>query len=460
MAGRILIADDVATSRMTLRVQLASSRYDVTMAESPRDLDAYLRLAAPDLMILADRFGALDGPSLVRQIRARAGFGQTPILAVLDRSRSDVRTALLAAGADDILQRGHSPAALMARVRALLRAGEMRAETLRRKETAAAFGFAETAVAFESAARISFVTENAQGMAVWTGALPRMINGTVSVQDPLLALDDSRGNHPADAFVVDSSLPHAAGGLAFLSELRSRGPTRHAAILYVHAEDDPDAGATALDLGANGLVAASAKPEELALRLRTLLKRKAEGDALRKTVEDGLRLAAIDSLTGLYNRRYAMAYLERAAKESERTGKPFAVMVADLDHFKSINDSFGHAAGDAVLRKLARTIRDGLRGEDLVARLGGEEFLIVMPATDLDRARPAAERLCRKVSQMSVKVPRFDKPIRATISIGGAVGGATGTPADVDTLVARADEALYRAKSGGRNKVDICRTAA
>lgn len=460
MAGRILIADDVATNRLTLGVQLRNARYEVSTVETSSELLRCLRRVAPDLLVLSDRFADEDGVDLCRRIRADRRTREIPVLMLLQDPAMEARIKPLEAGADEILSKPYTEFALMARVRALLRARETRAETVRRQQTAATFGFAEAQAEFCDPTRVTLVPADPSTGDRWLADLPGLVGAKVSIKSPNMALDDADGSGSADAFVVDSDISRPGGGMALLSDLRSRPGARHAAILFAHPVDDTDTGATALDLGANDLVPLTASPAEIALRLRTQIRRKREADALRKTVEDGLRLAATDPLTGLFNRRYAMAYLDRAASESRRTGKPFAVMVADLDHFKRINDEFGHSAGDDVLRRVAHAMRDCLRGEDLVARLGGEEFLVVMPATDLDRARPAAERLCRIVADMPMAIPGGHDPIFVTMSVGGAVGGASADGSDVETLVARADAALYRAKADGRNKVDISLTAA
>jgi two-component system cell cycle response regulator len=161
-----------------------------------------------------------------------------------------------------------------------------------------------------------------------------------------------------------------------------------------------------------------------------------------------------------------------------RTDKPFAVMIADLDHFKSINDRFGHAVGDAVLIDVAQRLRRNLRAVDLVARFGGEEFLIVMPNTGLKAARTAARRLCSAVQETPVmKNPvasdiqpaSLVPPLHVTISIGVAIAGDPDTApflpdmVQADTvarLLDAADQALYKAKDKGRNCVRMSRPAA
>jgi len=262
-----------------------------------------------------------------------------------------------------------------------------------------------------------------------------------------------------DIYVIAGDLADPGGGLRLLSELRSRPVTRHAAVLMVLSEGARGQAAMALDLGANDLLVAGFDPDELALRLTRQIRRKREADRLRETVRDGLRAAVIDPLTGLYNRRYAQPHLARIATRAVETGRHFALMVLDLDRFKDVNDTHGHATGDAVLREVARRVKRNLRSVDLVARIGGEEFLVAMPDTTLPEARRAAERLCRVICETPVQMPEAAGGLTVSVSIGVAMGGGAATT-DVDLLLSQADKALYGAKSDGRNQVTISRSAA
>jgi two-component system cell cycle response regulator len=180
---------------------------------------------------------------------------------------------------------------------------------------------------------------------------------------------------------------------------------------------------------------------------------------MRRQLSDGILQAMTDPLTGLYNRRYALNRLSAIAEASVAGGKPFAVMVLDLDHFKRVNDAFGHAAGDAVLVEVAKRVAAGMRARDFVARLGGEEFIVVLPETSVEAARSTAERLRRVVEATEFVLPGADAPLSLTVSIGVALGGGSGRTS-ADALVGLADTALYSAKAEGRNKVTFGRTAA
>jgi two-component system cell cycle response regulator len=190
---------------------------------------------------------------------------------------------------------------------------------------------------------------------------------------------------------------------------------------------------------------------ELTARVRTQIRRQRLHDRLRENYERSLALALTDSLTGLYNRRYVLAHLDGLMRRGEEGGKHPAVLLFDIDNFKRINDTWGHAAGDEVLCELARrTLRD-VRSFDLVARYGGEEFLVVMPETPTAVAATVAERLRLAMANTPFALSGERIEIPVTISVGVAtMRDETDTPA---LLLKRADEALYAAKNAGRNKI-------
>jgi two-component system, cell cycle response regulator len=207
-------------------------------------------------------------------------------------------------------------------------------------------------------------------------------------------------------------------------------------------------------------------PQELALRLNAQLRRKARTDRLRNNVRDGLRAAVLDPMTGLYNRRYAMPQLSKIARQSAQTGRGFAVMLADLDHFKRINDTYGHPVGDSVLTETARRLGSQLGPADMLARVGGEEFMIVVPDTDHSAAFLAADRLCRRINSQPFRAPGLQEPVHVTISIGVVIaaprssGRTFSGDRSAQTLIGQADRALYEAKDSGRNQVTLIRAAA
>jgi two-component system cell cycle response regulator len=212
----------------------------------------------------------------------------------------------------------------------------------------------------------------------------------------------------------------------------------------------------AFDLGADHVVVPGVTAPELAYRLRSLVRRKRAADRQRTRMQDSLRLALVDPLTGLYNRRYAAPQLTAIAARAAASDSTFAVMVVDLDRFKRVNDQHGHAAGDLVLVEVARRLSANLRDKDLLARIGGEEFLIVLPDSSMTDARSVAERLCHAVEERPIRLPS-GAGLTVTVSIGVAVSGGA---VSVEAVVEQADLALLQSKESGRNQVTFRLSAA
>jgi two-component system, cell cycle response regulator len=206
-----------------------------------------------------------------------------------------------------------------------------------------------------------------------------------------------------------------------------------------------------LDIGVHDYLVRPVDRNELVARVRTQVRRKRFAERLRDSVHASMELAVTDPLTKLHNRRYLDCHLAALFEESALRGLPIAVLLLDIDHFKSINDSYGHDAGDEVLRDFASRIRALTRGIDVVARFGGEEVVVLMPDTPLEGAHAVAERIRQRIGATPFAIHRGTRAITVTVSIGVAARGAE--DATADALLKRADLALYRAKGEGRDRV-------
>jgi two-component system cell cycle response regulator len=233
--------------------------------------------------------------------------------------------------------------------------------------------------------------------------------------------------------------------------MRSGEPTRHLPILAVVDPDDKKRAVRALELGAHDIIARPVDEEVLVARARTLMRRKRYMDALRTRLDRSLELAITDQLTGLYNRRFLDAQLGPLVQRAQCGGEPVSVMAIDIDHFKRCNDAFGHDVGDAVLREFAVRLGSNTRPSDFACRLGGEEFVVIMPRTAGDIACLAAERLRRSICASPFVAPGLGEPLEITVSIG--VACTEGAEDTSEAVLKRADEGLYEAKRSGRNRV-------
>jgi two-component system cell cycle response regulator len=456
MTGRILIVDDVATNRIVMKVKLAAACYAVEQADSGAAALESARRSRPDLIVLDVLMPDISGLEVCRRLKADPDTADIPVILVTALADRASKMAGLEAGADDFLTKPVDEVALLARVRSLLRARDTVQELRERGEATSGLGFAEAMAGFESKpkpGRICLVAPGTQGAVVWKCALDDQLGGEVRVVPREAALTDigATPEDAADVFVISADLTQRNEGLRLLSDLRSRPGTRNAATLMVLPENDSERAAIALDLGASDILYAPVDTQELAIRVRAQLGRKQQADRLRTNLRAGLELAVTDSLTGLHNRRYGMFQLERML---ERPGQGAAVMMLDLDRFKNINDDFGHAAGDEVLRLVGRRLRAQLRAGDLLARIGGEEFLVALPTADRSVAMDCAERLRRTIADAPFEIHGRAEPIDVTMSVGLALSTGGGTETAENVLM-RADAALYGAKSDGRDQVTL-----
>lgn len=464
--GTVLIADGVATNRILLKAKLKPWSYDVIVTGSAEGLLAQARREAPTLIILSDNLPDGRAAMICAQFKADKMLLHVPIIAIARSQDEADRLCLLRAGADDVFARPLRDMVLQARMRSLIRARIGIQELNLRDGTSRAMGFAEAQQNFAPPGRVALLAPDLSTAETWQSSLaPTLGNVRLSshgFRDSLAVL--SREPVP-DVFVIGLHGPSASRGLRLLADLRASPATRHAGVLAILEDStNPTLAADALDLGAGDLMAHGFAPAELALRLGSQITQKQTQDRLRAWVEDDLRAAVRDPMTGLFNRRYAMPYLTRVIEENIQSGRGFAVMVADLDHFKTVNDRFGHAAGDAVLIEAARRLRSDLRAEDLIARMGGEEFLIVLPESSREDAHIAAERLRTSVNAAPFVLPGLDQQIRITVSIGVAVccfECLARTPAvqNATRLLKLADDALYGSKGAGRNLVTMVHAA-
>ncbi|WP_319826373.1 diguanylate cyclase domain-containing protein [Thalassovita sp.] len=455
MPGKILIIDGIATNRISLRVRLCAAYYDVVQASSGAEGVAALVSERPDIVLISPTLPDITACDLCRRFRADAGPGDLPIVVMDPDLNRDRRLAALDAGADDALDRHIEPRLLLARLRSLLRHGTSREDRNLHSSARASIGFAEPAPAFEQQPHVALVSEDAGRALTWMKRLQQQRPYRFTLHSPrALSLDFGQHGVP-DAILIGGGLGEEPDfGAALLAALGSQPGFRRCRFLVVLPDSRPDPAVQMLDLGAHDLMTGPFDAEEAALRLDQQLRRKARSDELHETLQNGLRAALIDPLTGLHNRRHALPELARMVDE----GGPLAVMLADLDHFKRLNDSYGHAAGDTVLAEVSRRLRHALRPGDLLARFGGEEFLIALPDVPARHARQTADRLCMAIGGLPVQIPGLLRPVPVTISIGliqhdGSAGQSLPTQTRVSQLLERADLALYDAKAHGRNQV-------
>ncbi|MEM8824686.1 MAG: diguanylate cyclase [Pseudomonadota bacterium] len=469
MSGRILIVDDVATNRFVMKVKLAAARYDVVQAASGAEALEIARQGNVDLIIMDMRMPGLTGAEATHQLRSDAATADLPVILVTASDETKARMEGLSAGADDFLTTPVDEIALLARVRSLLRVREEEREYESRAEglialsepTAPVRGFAESGQAAFQAARMEGRIALLQGPeATWLCGQMDDLRKLFREEFAFLSRDGALALSRADApdlFLIDADCCGHNEGLRLMSELRSRSATRHAAIVIVLPAGETERAANALDMGAADVVYRPVACDEIAMRLRTQLARKRRADQMRDTLDSGLRMAVTDPLTGLHNRRYGLHHLDRVAARCRAQGLRAGIILMDVDHFKRVNDTHGHPVGDRVLSKVAQVLKESLRGEDLVARIGGEEFLAILPDAGLEQVRAVAERLREAIAALRVPLDGGAE-LGVTLSLGVAM--LEDRPDAAPHALACVDRALYAAKDGGRNRLTLATDAA
>jgi two-component system cell cycle response regulator len=459
MSARVLVVDDVLPNVKLLAAKLTREYFDVVTANSGPEALERIKAQHPDIVLLDVMMPGMDGFEVCERIRADPATMHIPVIMVTALSDAADRVRGLEAGADDFLTKPVNDVALFARVRSLVRLKMMMDEWRLRESTSGQLGMLVSTDSVQTqtaeGARVLVVEDSAIDLDKINETLARdrnMVTDTDSCAAGLeLALREE-----FDLIIVSLTLMRE-DGLRLCSQLRSQERSRQIPILLLADETDMDRVAKGLELGANDYLIKPIDRNELLARARTQVRRKRYQDKLRANYEQSLSMALTDSLTGLFNRRYLSAHLPRLLDRSGGNSKPVSALMFDIDHFKVVNDSWGHGVGDEVLKEVAGRASRNLRNFDLVARLGGEEFVVIMPDTDMAHAMLVAERLRKRIAETSFEVTAPVQKIDVTISIGVAVTDsrldADGKPESGEQLLRRADMALYQAKRAGRNRV-------
>ena len=459
--GTILIVDGISTNRIVLKVKLTTAFYHVLQAGTMAEALQMIRTDKPDLVISALNLPDGSAAQLCQRLGTTPAMTTVPVLAIGSTQDPQTRLETLRAGAFDVMEKPVNEMLLLGRVRSMIRTHHQLAEWQMREETSCALGLAEAPPEFLRPGNITLIGPNAGPLQAWVRSLAPHLRAryTVSLlEDAMAGLHG--GMPPPDAVVLTlpDNTEQTDSCLRLISALRASVQTRDIAVLVIQKTPDPLRATSALDLGADDLMTGAFNAAEMAVRMQMLLRRKRQVAQMLQSVRTGLREVVNDPLTGLYNRRYAMPYMSRLIERSTLSATPFGLIVADMDHFKRINDVYGHASGDAVLEETARRLRSAVNTTDMIARMGGEEFLIAMPATDVATARSVANRICRTIGGKGFDIPGADSPVSITVSLGLTMGTpphymAKTTAKTLDALLDRADKALYDAKMDGRNRV-------
>jgi len=452
MSARVLVVDDVLPNVKLLAAKLTREYFNVITASNGPEALEMVRRESPDIVLLDVMMPGMDGFEVCEKIRSDPATMHIPVVMVTALSDGADRVRGLEAGADDFLTKPVNDVALFARVRSLVRLKMMMDEWRLRETTSGQLGVLEPTGTLNSesfeGARVLVLEDSRLDLDRVTETLKRDHAHVMAADACAVALERALADD-LDLVVISLTLMNE-DGLRLCSQLRSHERTRQVPILLMVEEGDLNRVAKGLELGANDYISKPIDRNELLARARIQIRRKRYQERLRANYEQSLSMALTDSLTGVFNRRYINAHLPRLLERAIDNHKPVAILLFDIDHFKVVNDSYGHTVGDEVLKEVSNRASRNLRTFDLVARLGGEEFVVILPDTDAEAALTVAERLRGLIADTLFKVSADVGEIPVTVSIGVTVGGRLGDTAE--GLIRRADEALYEAKRAGRNR--------
>ncbi|WP_421931678.1 PleD family two-component system response regulator [Phenylobacterium sp.] len=454
MTARILVVDDIEANVRLLEAKLSAEYYEVLVAYDGPTALAIAAKEKPDIVLLDVMMPGMDGFQVCRRLKDDPETRHVPVVLVTALDGRADRIAGLEAGADEFLTKPIDDIMLFARVRSLTRL-KMVIDELRDREASGR----RMGVIAGAASRLGgtggrvLIVDDHERQAQRIAAELAIEHRPIIESDPEKALMTAKG--PVDLVIVNAAA-RSFDGLRFTAQLRSDEATRHLPVLAIVDFDERQRLVKALEIGVNDILSKPIDPQELSARSKTQIRRKRYTDYLRDNLDHSLELAVTDQLTGLHNRRYMVGQLEALVKRASLGGDPVAALLIDIDHFKKINDGYGHDVGDEVLREFAVRLASNVRAIDLPCRYGGEEFVVVMPDTKIEDAERIAERIRLHVAGSPFRVMGGAELLTVTISIG--VAATLGAGDKPEALLKRADEAVYEAKASGRNKV-IARAA-
>jgi two-component system, cell cycle response regulator len=445
MTARVLVVDDILANVRLLEAKLTAEYFDVVTAMNGLDALEAIQRTKPDIILLDVMMPGIDGIEVCKRIKADAATQHIPVVMVTALDQPEDRIRGLEAGADDFLTKPVNDISLFCRIKSLVRLKMLTDELRVRSNDSSDVRDSDTN------GRVLLVEPkdaSAERILASFDSTHRVVR-VKTHQAAIEAVQD--GVNPYELVVISFDAEHY-DGLRLCSQLKSMDATRQTPILVIVEADNQQCLLRALDMGVNDYLMRPIDRQELKARVSTQVRRYRYTERLRASVKASIEMAITDSLTGLYNRRYLETHLNHLIEHYINRGKALSIVTVDVDFFKSINDTHGHDIGDMVLRELAVRLKANTRSVDLCCRVGGEEFIMVLPNTATELSSRIAERLRRAMASKS-----FDcgngLVVPVTVSVG--VSTLNGAEDTLDKLLKRADQALYSAKREGRNRVVI-----
>lgn len=396
MTARILVVDDVPSNVKLLEARLKAEYYTVIVAHDSEEAIDLVAKQQPDIILLDIMMPKINGFKVCKNLKSTPLTTHIPIIMVTALHDTHDRVQGINAGADDFLTKPIDETALSARIKSLTRLKMVIDELRLRGETNAEIcGVAGSSIMdysnqiFDS--NILVVDEDIFQAEQIHNVLKQRFKLINILNDPMEALKVGIEDN-YDLIISDMQFSET-DGLRLCSEFRSKVETRYTPILILSEDYNKNNLVKALDVGANDYLTVPLDESELIARVNLQVKRKRYQDALRMNLFNNAEMSIKDPLTNCYNRRYFDTHLRNIIKDSVEKNRRLSLMILDIDYFKIVNDDFGHSAGDELLKQIQKRISENIRVTDLLARFGGEEFVVVMPDTNISDAYIVAERI-------------------------------------------------------------------
>lgn len=448
MTANVLIVDDIESNVKLLEAKLLGEYYTVFTANNGKDALNVLALNKIDIVLLDAMMPDMDGFETCRKIKSNLYTMHIPVIMVTALSDTEDRIKGLEAGADEFLTKPIDDIALFARVRSLARMKAVIDELKLRNTTNAELGGSVIEIQDNfSDSKILLINDDIVQARNINKMLLTLTPNIKIISDIKELGKDTEAS--LDLVIISCQLEQ--GDPLRISVMLRSDAKFHDIVLILQAEEENTAIVIkGLELGINDYFMYPVDKNELLARIRTQLRRKHYQDKLRNDLELSVNLSIKDGLTGIFNRHYFDTHIKQMVKKSTDSKRPLCLLMCDIDHFKQVNDTYGHQAGDIVLKTIANVLKNIFRVTDLIARYGGEEFAVLLNDITIDEAMYVAERVRTKVESIDFEVKTQESPIKKTISIGVTEYKIGETISD---FIGRADKALYQVKEQGRNRV-------
>jgi len=444
---KVLVVDDEPINVKIIASCLENEGYKVFKAHDGIDALRIARESKPDLIILDVMMPGLDGFEVTKQLRQNPETNIIPIILLTALGATKDKVKGLNAGADDFLTKPTNFFELRARVRSLLKLKQLHEKAFSISSSAAHLG-AHGDEALKEKNIILIIEDDVIEAKKSSVILAKAGYDTITA-DTAQEAEEILNNTLPDLILLDIMLPDRSG-IELLATLRGKREIENLPIIIVSSIDDLKTKVKGIDTGADDYIVKPVNSLELIARVKSNIHKYEVQQRLIRNAEKLLLQSMTDPLTGLYNREYLQTVVVREMADTKRYGSIFSMLLFDIDNFKCINDTCGHVSGDNVLRELGRITKDSIRINDVAARYGGDEFVVMLPNTTLNAAAAVAEKL-----RLAVEFFKFANVADRVISISIGVIEGLASEEGLDSLINRADKVLYFAKGKGRNRVEV-----